>query len=150
MSKTTERPEQFFLQKYGLSTSSLESAIGRVLGKRIDYADLYFEYQTSESISLEERIVKKVSKNISQGVGVRAIAQEKTGYAYSDDINTDQLLVAAKTARYIAEEGGSSGAVPVQVTPLTQPLSGNDPADRNSGRGEDKASGRDRSDRPAI
>ncbi|MDC4226738.1 MAG: metalloprotease TldD [Candidatus Manganitrophus sp.] len=116
MSKTIERPEQFFLQKYGLSTSSLESAIGRVLGKRIDYADLYFEYQTSESISLEERIVKKVSKNISQGVGVRAIAQEKTGYAYSDDINTDQLLVAAKTARYIAEEGGSSGAVPVQVT----------------------------------
>ncbi|WDT75651.1 MAG: hypothetical protein MPW16_00105 [Candidatus Manganitrophus sp.] len=117
MANSIERPEQFFLQKYGLSTSSLESAIGRVLGKRIDYADLYFEYQTSESISLEERIVKKVSKNISQGVGVRAIAQEKTGYAYSDDINTDQLLVAAKTARYIAEEGGSSGAVPVQVTP---------------------------------
>ncbi|WDT80484.1 MAG: hypothetical protein MPW14_01365 [Candidatus Manganitrophus sp.] len=67
MSKTTERPEQFFLQKYGLSTSSLESAIGRVLGKRIDYADLYFEYQTSESISLEERIVKKVSKTFPKG-----------------------------------------------------------------------------------
>ncbi len=113
MGKATERPEQFFLQKYGLSTSSLESAIGGVLGKRIDYADLYFEYQTSESISLEEGIVKKVSKNISQGVGVRAIAQEKTGYAYSDDITTDQLVVAAKTARYIAEEGGSSGTVPI-------------------------------------
>jgi TldD protein len=119
MSKTIERPEQFFLQKYGLSTASLESAIGRVLGKRIDYADLYFEYLTNESISLEEGIVKKVSKNISQGVGVRAIAQEKTGYAYSDDINTDQLLVAAKTARYIAEEGGSSGSVPIH--PVTAP-----------------------------
>jgi len=113
MAKTIDRPEHFFLQKYGLSTSSLESAIGWVLGKRIDYADLYFEYLTSESISLEEGIVKKVSKNISQGVGVRAIAQEKTGYAYSDDINTDQLLVAAKTARYIAEEGGSAAAVPI-------------------------------------
>lgn len=113
MTKPTERPEQFFLQKYGLSTSSLESAVGRVLGKRIDYADLYFEYQTSESISLEEGIVKKVSKNTAQGVGVRAIAQEKTGYAYSDDITTDQLLVAAKTARHIAEEGGSSSAVPI-------------------------------------
>lgn len=122
MAKTIERPEQFFLQKYGLSTASLESAIGRVLGKRIDYADLYFEYQTSESISLEEGIVKKLSKNISQGVGVRAIAQEKTGYAYSDDINTDQLLMAAKTARYIAEEGGSTGAVPVRVTPPSRNL----------------------------
>ncbi len=119
MAKTTERPEQFFLQKYGLSTSSLESAIGGILGKRIDYADLYFEYQTSESISLEEGIVKKVSKNIGQGVGVRAVAQEKTGYAYSDDINTEQLLVAAKTARYIAEEGGASAPVPVH--PVTAP-----------------------------
>ncbi len=116
MVKTIERPEQFFLQKYGLSTASLESAIGRVLGKRIDYADLYFEYLTSEAISMEEGIVKKLSKNISQGVGVRAIAQEKTGYAYSDDINTEQLLVATKTARYIAEEGGSAGPVPVHVT----------------------------------
>ncbi|MBI3803455.1 MAG: metalloprotease TldD [Nitrospirae bacterium] len=112
-----EKPDQFFLEKYGLSTSSLESAMGKVLGKRIDYADLFFEYLTSESISLEEGIVKKVSKNVSQGVGVRALAQEKTGYAYSDDINTDQLLIAAKTARYIAEEGSSSATVPMhQVT----------------------------------
>ncbi|MFY9268881.1 MAG: metalloprotease TldD [Candidatus Manganitrophaceae bacterium] len=114
-----ERPEQFFLQKYGLSNASLESTIGGVLGKRIDYADLYFEYQTSESIGLEEGIVKKVSKNISQGVGVRAVAHEKTGYAYSDDITVDQLRVAAKTARYIAEEGG--GAKPVSIRPSIAP-----------------------------
>ncbi len=93
--------------------------MGRVLGKKIDYADLYFEYQTNESLSLEEGIVKKLSKNISQGVGVRAIAQEKTGYAYSDDISTENLLSAAKTARYIAQEGGQSGPVPIH--PITAP-----------------------------
>src|SRR5581483_636104 len=118
MTKTTEeKPDQFFLQRYGLSTSMLESAIGRVLGKKIDYADLYFEYQTNESLSLEEGIVKKLSKNISQGVGVRAIAQEKTGYAYSDDISTENLLASAKTARYIAEEGGA----PVPIHPISAP-----------------------------
>ncbi len=109
-----DRPDRFFLEKYNLSSASLESALGRVLGKKIDYADLYFEYQTSESLSLEEGIVKKVSKNISQGVGVRAIAEEKTGYAYSDDISTEQLLVAAKTARYIAKEGKSTENIPIQ------------------------------------
>src|SRR3989338_3677 len=108
MGVTVEKPEQFFLQRYDLSLSSLESAMGRLLGKKIDYADFYFEYRTSESISLEEGIVKKISKNISQGVGARAVAQDKTGYAYSDDITTDQLLTAAKTARYIAEESGQS------------------------------------------
>lgn len=113
MTKKTETPDHFFLERYGLSSSSLESAMGRVLGKKIDYADLYFEYQTSESLSLEEGIVKKVSKNIAQGVGVRAIAQEKTGYAYSDDISTENLLAAAKTARYIAEESGPSSPVPI-------------------------------------
>jgi TldD protein len=114
MTKTADKPDQFFLQRYGLSTSSLESAMGGVLGKKIDYADLYFEYQTNESLSLEEGIVKKLSKNISQGVGVRAIAQEKTGYAYSDDISTENLLSAAKTARYIAQEGGQSSPVAIQ------------------------------------
>jgi TldD protein len=105
-------PEQFFLTKYGLSPSSLESVMGRVLGKKIDYADLYFEYSTSEAISLEEGVVKKVSKNISQGAGVRAVAEEKTGYAYSDDITLENLLISAKTARYIANEGESNN-VPI-------------------------------------
>ncbi|MBI3358946.1 MAG: metalloprotease TldD [Nitrospirae bacterium] len=101
----TINPEDFFLTKYDLSPSQLTSVMGRVLGKKIDYADLYFEYSTSESISLEEGAVKKVSKNISQGAGVRAVAAEKTGYAYSDDISLENLLVSAKTARYIAKEG---------------------------------------------
>ncbi len=108
-------PEDFFLTKYDLSPSSLESVMGRVLGKKIDYADLYFEYTTAEAITLEEGAVKKVSKNISQGAGVRAVAAEKTGYAYSDDITLENLLVSAKTARYIAKEGAHRNAPAVKT-----------------------------------
>jgi TldD protein len=107
-------PEKFFLERYGLENRSLEAAISRALGKKVDYADLYFEYTVHESIGLEESLVKKLSKGISQGVGVRAVAQEKTGYAYSDDISTENLLGAAKTARYIAEEGRSGTIVPLK------------------------------------
>jgi len=114
MEKVKE-PSCFFMEKYGLSYPSMESVIGRALGKKITYADLYCEYQMSESFSMEEGIVNKVSRNISQGAGVRAIAEEKTGYAYSDDLGTDPLLAAAKTARYIAEEGGLSRSV--SITP---------------------------------
>jgi TldD protein len=113
------KPDDFFITKYNLSPSSLESVMGRVLGKKIDYADLYFEYSISEAIGLEEGVVKKVSKNISQGAGVRAVAAEKTGYAYSDDITLENLLVSAKTARYIAKEGENRDmpAVKTNATP---------------------------------
>ena len=111
MEDEANQPGKFFLERYGLQTRALEEAIGRALGKRIDYADLYFEYNVHESISLEESLAKKVSKGIAQGVGVRAVAQERTGYAYSDEINVESLLSAAKTARYIAEETGKGGVV---------------------------------------
>ena len=115
MNKThTEDANQFFLEKYGLSTRALESTLGKVIGKKMDYADLFFEYETSEFLSMEEGIVKKVSKDTSQGAGVRAISEEKTGYAYSDEITVEHLLKAAETAGYIAASGGSSASIPVQ------------------------------------
>jgi len=97
----------FFLEKYGLSSHGIESVMGRVLGKKIDYADIYFEHNVSESIHLEEGIVKKVSKDISQGAGVRAVAAEKTGYAYSDDISVENLTLSAETAKYISNDNVS-------------------------------------------
>lgn len=122
MNKTqTDTTSHFFLEKYNLSNQTLESTLGNVLGQKIDYADIFFEYQSSEFLSMEEGIVKKVSKNISQGAGVRAIAAEKTGYAYSDEITGEHLLKAAKTARYIADSGKTS--VPVPIQPPAIPLS---------------------------
>ena len=84
-------PHRFFESRFGLTASDLESTMGRALEKRIDYADLYFEYEVSEGLSLEEGIVKTASRDITQGVGVRAVAGEKTGYAYSNDITIPQL-----------------------------------------------------------
>src|SRR6266849_8871104 len=74
----------------------------------LDYADLYFQYSRSESWSLEEGIVKSGSFSIDQGVGVRAIAGEKTAFAYSDEISLPALEDAAKATRAIARSGGSA------------------------------------------
>jgi TldD protein len=79
-----------------------------VIGEhRIDDADLYFQYTRSEGWSLEEGIVKSGSFGIDQGVGVRAVAGEKTAFAYSDDISEAALLEAARTVRSIAAAGAS-------------------------------------------
>ena len=108
------KPEEFFLNKFNLDLLQLEQTIGKVLGKQIDYADLYFEYRTHESVSLEEGIVKKAITAVSQGGGVRAVAAEKTGYAYSDEISIQNLEVAARTARYIATDASTGQPVPIK------------------------------------
>jgi TldD protein len=117
MTEAVERPEKFFLEKFGLTEHALERTLGAVLGRRIDYADLYFEYRVNEEFGLEEGIVKKAARNVSQGAGVRATAEEKTGFAYSDEITVENLQLAAQRARYIAADSGRSDAVAVREAP---------------------------------
>ncbi|HEX5126086.1 MAG TPA: DNA gyrase modulator, partial [Rhodocyclaceae bacterium] len=99
--------EARLLAPYNLSPKSLNKVFGEILSHKVDYADLYFQYQRSEGWSLEEGIVKSGSFNIEQGVGVRAISGEKTAFAYSDDINLAALMQTAKATRAIADEGAS-------------------------------------------
>ncbi|MBA3591438.1 metalloprotease TldD [Methylibium sp.] len=98
---------RLLLEPFGLDEAKLADAL-RVIGEhRIDDADLYFQYTRSEGWSLEEGIVKSGSFGIDQGVGVRAVAGEKTAFAYSDDISEAALLDAARTVRSIAASGAS-------------------------------------------
>ena len=105
-----ELAQRTLLTPHGLSTEQLGAVFGGMLGHQIDYADLYFQYARSEAWSLEEGIVKSGSFNIEQGVGVRAIAGEKTAFAYSDDISLKALKAAAVTVRAIAAAGARHSA----------------------------------------
>jgi len=115
MAQQLVKPERFFLEKFGLTERHLERGLGAALGKQIDSADLYFEYRIGEALSLEEGIIKRASKNISQGVGVRALAGEKTGYAFSDEITVENLELAGSRAKGIAERAGDGNPPPVRV-----------------------------------
>ncbi|MEY2731106.1 MAG: hypothetical protein RL584_2232, partial [Pseudomonadota bacterium] len=95
------------LQPNGLQEAHLARALATIGEHRIDDADLYFQFTRHEGWSLEEGIVKSGSFSIDQGVGVRAVAGEKTAFAYSDDISEAALLDAARTVRTIAAAGQS-------------------------------------------
>lgn len=107
-----KQSEQGYLEQFGVTGHEVQTVMGKVKVRDVDYADLYFEHTVAESVSMEESLVKRASKSISQGVGVRANAGEKTGYAYSDEITLRQLEQAADTARYIARSPGGEGQVP--------------------------------------
>ncbi len=104
-SRNLERARESLLAPAGIGAGELDQVMGRMLGHQVDYADLYFQYSRQESWSLEEGQVKSGSRHIEQGVGVRAIAGEKTGFAYSDEIVLPALLDAATAARAIARGG---------------------------------------------
>ena len=95
------------LEPFGLTEAALARALQVIASHRVDDADLYFQYTRSEGWGLEEGIVKSGSFGIDQGVGVRAVAGEKTAFAYSDDISEAALIDAAQTVRTIAAAGQS-------------------------------------------
>jgi TldD protein len=97
--------QQLMLEPFGLSEATLAQALALIGEHRVDDADLYFQTTRHEGWSLEEGIVKSGSFSIDQGVGVRAVAGEKTAFAYSDDLSVDSLLDAARTVRTIAAAG---------------------------------------------
>jgi TldD protein len=97
--------QRVLLDPFNLDEATLARALATIGEHRIDDADLYFQSTRHEGWSLEEGIVKSGSFSIDQGVGVRAVAGEKTAFAYSDELSEDALLDAARTVRTIAAAG---------------------------------------------
>lgn len=114
MANELVKPEKFFLSRFGMNESALEQILGNALERKADYADLFFEYRSAEGLALEESMVNHTSKSVSQGVGVRVCAEDRTGYAYSDEVTVDRMRLAAEAARAIADQRGDRPAA-VQV-----------------------------------
>jgi TldD protein len=108
-------PERFFADRYGLTASRLERLLGSAAGGPVDYADVFIEHQVSEELLLEDGVVKKASRTLSQGAGVRAQSGVRTGYAYTDDLALENLELAARQAQAIADRSGGSAVVPVST-----------------------------------
>ena len=125
MSNSLQIAQESILSVAGLVEDDLNKVLDQLHGNQIDAGDIYFQLSRLESWSLEDRIVKDGVYNIEQGVGIRAISGEKTGFAYSDEILLPAMLEAAKTARAISHSGPSGavriskyGQAPVLYDPL--------------------------------
>src|SRR6516165_7331155 len=94
--------DSIFASRFQVTQRDLERYLAEALAHGGDYADLYFEYLLTSSISIDESIVKSAAQGVSMGVGVRVISGERTGYAYSDDLSPEKIRKAARVAAYIA------------------------------------------------
>jgi len=110
MSDALTLAERQLLEPGGLDQRALERVLNELMGPAVDAGDLYFQSTAHESWVLENGIVRSGSHAVEQGVGIRAMAGEKTGFAYADEIVLPSLLQASGAARAIARQG-RQGAV---------------------------------------
>src|SRR6201996_765456 len=94
--------KRYFFDKLGPPERLLERCLGEALSAGGEFADLYFEAVTSTSLGMDEGIVKTAAQGISVGCGIRVLSGERTGFAYTDDLSSERLLKAARTAALIA------------------------------------------------
>src|SRR5689334_25413555 len=94
--------ESIFATRFQITREDLERYLAEALSQGGDYADLYFEYLLTSSMSLDESMVKSATQGVSMGVGVRVISGERTGYAYSDNLSPEKIRKAAQVAAHIA------------------------------------------------
>src|ERR1700731_3885093 len=93
--------QSIFAERFGVTEHDLESYLSEAMSAGGEYADLYFEYLATTSIGMDEGIVKSATEGVTLGVGVRVIAGERTGYAYSDDLGPEKIRHAARVAAHI-------------------------------------------------
>ena len=105
MTDTINQVRQQLLEPAAIGDNELDRLMSQIMSRQVDYADIYFQYTRHETWSLEEGQVKAGSHNIDQGVGIRAVSGEKTGFAYSDELAMPALENAATAARAIARSG---------------------------------------------
>jgi TldD protein len=116
MDATDPAPQRFFLDRFHLTDGAVERILGSAVSRRATHADCYFEFRTLQSASLEDGVVKKATRSVRQGVGVRVLAGTRAGYAYSDEVSLDRLELAARTARSISDHTGEGPGTAVPVT----------------------------------
>ena len=105
MSNSLKLAEQQLLAPGGLDQGQLELVLGDLMGPAVDSGDIYFQTTKHESWVLEDGLVRTGTHSTEQGVGIRAISGEKTGFAYADEIIMPALLQASGAARAIARQG---------------------------------------------
>nr|WP_293624462.1 metalloprotease TldD [Salinisphaera sp.] len=98
------------LGRAGIDAGQLQAALGGLMAPGVDYADLYFQILRNESWLLEDGVVRSAGASTSQGIGVRALAGEQTGFAYADELAFPALAQASKVAAAIARDGKTASA----------------------------------------
>ncbi len=104
-----------FEERFGVSKTDMKKILEIALSKGGEFSELFFEYRTLNSVTMEEDIVKDSSENITLGVGIRVLKGAQTGYGYTDDFSFEKMKQTALAAAAIASSNSK-----LKIASLTQ------------------------------
>jgi TldD protein len=110
------RGDGVFEHGFGVSAGDMKKILGVALSKGGKFAELFFEYRISNSLRMEEDIIKDSSRSIGLGMGVRVVAGEQTGYGYTNDLTLEKMKKTALTAAAIAAGRPFAGSADLRET----------------------------------
>ena len=109
-----------FEERFGVTKSDIKKVLSIAKSRGGEFSELYFQYKISNSINMEEGIIKETAENVSVGVGIRVLTGEKTGYGYTNDLSFESMKNTALTAAAIANQPGKKGVANLTVTKSNQ------------------------------
>ncbi|HYF52481.1 MAG TPA: TldD/PmbA family protein [Planctomycetota bacterium] len=104
---------------FGQTDSTIQRVLSEAMSRGAEFADLYFQHSRSTSIGLEDGIISRANASVDRGVGIRAVMGDQVGYAYSENLDLEPMLNAARVAATIAS--GSKNVAPQSVQARTAP-----------------------------
>jgi TldD protein len=102
-----------------VSKEDLRTLLEAALSRGGDFAEVYCEHTVQNSLSLDEDKISTATSGLDAGAGFRVVKGEKTGYAFSDDLDPARLKEAALAAAMIAD--GRTSARPRAFKTLAPP-----------------------------
>lgn len=109
------------LPKSLLDAETMERLLSIAMSRGGDYAEVFVEYQITNGVSMEENKIRQAKYGIDQGVGIRVLKGEQTGYAYSDELDFGKLKKAAEVASFIAGTAAVGTLPTYDVSPKKTP-----------------------------
>jgi len=112
---SADKTTDLFFTQTGMDRSKVQGLVDEAL-QGADDGELFMEYCQSESFAFDDGRLKNASFDTSQGFGLRAIADEATGYAQASELSEAAVSRAASAVQ--AVKSGTSGeiAAPPQKT----------------------------------
>ncbi|HEX5788124.1 MAG TPA: metallopeptidase TldD-related protein [Woeseiaceae bacterium] len=98
----TRPPANPFMAWFGVDPATIARVMAELTANGADAADLYFQHTRNNFLQLEDGIVSNAYSGIEQGVGLRVVIGDQTGYAFTEDLTLPSMLAAARTASAIA------------------------------------------------
>ena len=130
MASTLEVVSKNILEPSELEVEQLGGFLHGLQSRYVDAGDLYFQTSQQESWVMDDGILREGSFNIEKGVGIRAMSEEKTGFAYCDDLRSNAITQAVNNARAIVKQGQSgSSAITLSSRPAAALYTAKNPID---------------------